>query len=92
MTTAKKEKRLTDYCQFLKGVGPARAVKLAKLGIENVNDLITHYPRKYYDRRQLRPIGALQPGVEETILGRILTSADRVARRRRPISSCSSMR
>jgi ATP-dependent DNA helicase RecG len=83
VTTAKKEKRLSDYCQFLKGVGPARAVKLAKLGIENVNDLITHYPRKYYDRRQLRPIGALQPGVEETILGRILTSADRIARRRR---------
>jgi ATP-dependent DNA helicase RecG len=76
---------LTDYCQFLKGVGPARAAKLAKLGIENVNDLITHYPRKYYDRRRLRPIGALQPGVEETILGRILTSADRVARRRRPM-------
>jgi ATP-dependent DNA helicase RecG len=85
LTATKKEKSLTDYCQFLKGVGPTRATKLAKLGIENVNDIITHYPRKYYDRRQLRPIGELQPGVEETILGRILTSSGRVGRRRRPI-------
>jgi ATP-dependent DNA helicase RecG len=85
MPASNRERSLTDKCQFLKGVGPARALKLAKLGIENVDDLITHYPRKYYDRRQLRPIGSLQPGVEETVLGRILTSADRNARRRRPM-------
>jgi ATP-dependent DNA helicase RecG len=83
--SSKKEPSLSDYCQYLKGVGPARALKLAKLGIENVNDLLTHYPRKYYDRRQLRPIASLQPGVEETVLGRILTSAQRNTRRRQPI-------
>jgi ATP-dependent DNA helicase RecG len=78
-----KSRKLTDYCQYLKGVGPARAAKLARLGIENVNDLITHYPRKYYDRRELRSIGALQPGVEETVLGRILTATGRQAKGRR---------
>ena len=81
----KKELTLNDYCQYLKGVGPTRAIKLARLGLENVNDLLTHYPRKYYDRRELRPIAELQPGVEDTVLGRVLTSADRNSRRRRPI-------
>ncbi|MGD8415135.1 MAG: OB-fold nucleic acid binding domain-containing protein, partial [Candidatus Latescibacterota bacterium] len=85
LTASRKEKSLTDYCQFLKGVGPARATKLSNLGIENVNDLITHYPRKYYDRRNIRQISQLQPGVEDTVLGRVLTSSDRVGRRRRPI-------
>jgi ATP-dependent DNA helicase RecG len=80
-----KDKKLTDYCQYLKGVGPQRALKLARLGIENVNDLLTHYPRKYYDRRQLCDIASLQPGVEDTILAKVLTSSGRNTRRRRPI-------
>jgi ATP-dependent DNA helicase RecG len=66
-------------------VGPSRALKLAKLGIENVNDLLTHYPRKYYDRRRLQTIAALQAGTEETVLGSVLTSSQRNTRRRRSI-------
>ena len=81
----KRERSLTDYCQYLKGVGPSRALKLVKLGIENVNELLTHFPRKYYDRRQLRTIASLQPGMEETILGQVLTSAQRNSRRRQSI-------
>lgn len=60
-------------------------MKLEKLGIEVVNDLLTHYPRKYYDRRQIRAIRDLKPGIEDTVLGRILTSAQRNTRRRRSI-------
>jgi ATP-dependent DNA helicase RecG len=81
----KRERSLTDYCQYLKGVGPSRALKLAKRGIENVNELLTHFPRKYYDRRQLRTIASLQAGMEETVLGQVLTSAQRKSRRRQSI-------
>jgi ATP-dependent DNA helicase RecG len=81
----KRERTLADYCQYLKGVGPQRALKLAKLGIENVNELLTHFPRKYYDRRQIHSIASLQPGSEETVVGRILTSAGRNTRRRQSI-------
>ena len=36
---------LFDSVQYLKGVGPARAKLLAKLGIETIYDLLTYYPR-----------------------------------------------
>lgn len=79
------EKSLGDLCQFIKGVGPAKAAKLRNLGIENVNDLLTHFPRRFYDRRNLTPISSLQPGVEETFVGRVMTATQRVPRRRRAI-------
>jgi ATP-dependent DNA helicase RecG len=76
---------LEDACQFLKGVGPARALNLRRLGIENVNDLLTHFPRTYYDRRRLAAIARLQPGVEETFVARVLTVTQRGPFRRRSI-------
>ncbi len=83
--TPPRERGLADFCQYLKGVGPARAVKLANLGIENVNDLLTHYPRKYYDRRRLVGISSLQVGVEDTFVGRVMTAAQRSPRRRKTL-------
>lgn len=38
-----------DSIQFLKGVGPKRAEKLAKLNIVTVGDLLSQYPRNYID-------------------------------------------
>ncbi len=76
---------LADRCQFLKGVGPVRAQRLLKLGIETVNDLITHFPRQYYDRRNLLKIGQLTPGENLSFLGQVLTVAQRRTRRRRSI-------
>ena len=43
---------LTD----LPGIGPARAKKLAKLGLERLGDLLGHYPLRYEDRRALYTI------------------------------------
>lgn len=40
----------------LNGVGEQRAKKLEKLGLTQVNKLLTHYPRDYEDRRRLYPI------------------------------------
>ncbi|HET6349817.1 MAG TPA: ATP-dependent DNA helicase RecG, partial [Candidatus Krumholzibacteria bacterium] len=83
--TAKRsrEKSLADACQFLKGVGPSRAEDLRRLGIENVNDLLTHFPRSYYDRRKLATIGSLQTGEEATFVGRVLSVTQRAPFRRR---------
>ena len=39
---------LTD----LPGVGPERAKALERLGLTNVGELLTHYPKRYEDRRQ----------------------------------------
>jgi ATP-dependent DNA helicase RecG len=36
----------------ISGVGEAKAVALANLGINTVGDLLAHYPRDYDDRTQ----------------------------------------
>jgi ATP-dependent DNA helicase RecG len=55
----------------LKGVGPALAKRLAKLGIESVADLVFWLPVRYEDRTHLVPIGSLRPGVRAAVEGRI---------------------
>ena len=42
--------------QFLKGVGPSRALKLQKLGIFTIEDLLEFFPVKYEDRRTVKNI------------------------------------
>jgi len=49
--------------KFLKGVGPNRALKLNRLGIYSVEDLLNYFPVKYEDRRVVKKIGELK---EET--------------------------
>src|ERR1043166_455583 len=44
----------------LGGVGPERVSLLARLELHTVEDLLLHRPRRYEDRRQLRPIAELQ--------------------------------
>ncbi|WP_245823864.1 ATP-dependent DNA helicase RecG [Sporomusa malonica] len=60
------QKLWSTKIQFLKGVGPANAAKLAKLGIFTVGQLLEHYPRRYEDRSQLKPIAKLTDGLYET--------------------------
>ena len=68
----------------LKGVGPALAMRLAKLGIENVADLLFWLPSRYEDRTRIVPIGALRPGMRAAIEGEI-ELAEVVFRRRRSL-------
>jgi len=51
----------------LKGVGPAMATKLARLGIHTVQDVLFHLPARYLDRTRITPIGSVQPGLEVVI-------------------------
>ena len=46
----------------LSGVGDARAKALASFGIDNVLDLLTHYPRRYIDRTREAQIRDLAVG------------------------------
>ncbi|MGC9372286.1 MAG: ATP-dependent DNA helicase RecG [Thermovirgaceae bacterium] len=68
--------------RFLKGVGPVRAEKLARLGIETVEDLLWHFPRRYEDRRQLTPLASLEQGRYHSILARIVSIEKRRTKRR----------
>ena len=61
--------------QFIKGVGPNRATLLNKIGIHNLKDLITYFPREHEDRGKVRGIAELAHGEEALIcaypIGRI---------------------
>lgn len=58
---------LKQSVQFIKGVGPSRVKLLNYLGIYTLEDLITYYPRKYEDRRNIKNIVDLQDGEEALI-------------------------
>jgi ATP-dependent DNA helicase RecG len=55
----------------LKGVGPALAKRLARLGIESVADLLFWLPTRYEDRTHIVPIGSLRPGSRAAVEGTI---------------------
>ena len=55
----------------LKGVGTQLAMKLARLRIHSVQDLLFHLPIRYLDRTRITPIGALQPNSDVVIEGDI---------------------
>ncbi len=68
----------------LKGVGEALAIKLGRLSIERVSDLLFHLPLRYQDRTRLTPMGTLRAGQEAVIEGEV-TANDVVKGRRRSL-------
>jgi ATP-dependent DNA helicase RecG len=68
----------------LKGVGDALAQKLAKLGIETVQDVLFWLPHRYEDRTHIVPIGSLRAGDRAVVEGEIQL-AEVVFRRRRQL-------
>ncbi len=44
-------------------MGPATVSKLAQLGIQNVGDLLQHWPRRYEDYSHVTPAAQVQPGL-----------------------------
>lgn len=66
----------------LKGVGAALALKLERLGILNLQDLLFHLPLRYQDRTRILPIGSLRPGDECVIEGTIRASDVLMGKRR----------
>jgi len=58
----------------LRGVGPALADKLAKLGVFQVQDLLFVLPMRYEDRTQISPMGSVRPGSRVVVEGEIQLS------------------
>ncbi|MFP1982146.1 ATP-dependent DNA helicase RecG [Lonsdalea quercina] len=72
----------TQPLNTLVGVGPSQANKLARIGLETVEDLLFHLPLRYEDRTQLYPINDLLPGIYATVEGEILRCDVTFSRRR----------
>ena len=74
---------LTDSIQYVKGVGPRRAELFKRLNINTVEDALTHLPRRYEDRGNLRKISQIKYGEIETISGIVKAAGINITTRKR---------
>jgi ATP-dependent DNA helicase RecG len=58
---------------FLKGVGPHRAELLRKLDIRTAGDLLYHVPHRYEDASTVAAIASLEPGMDATVIGAVVS-------------------
>jgi hypothetical protein len=65
--------RLDTPVTYLKGVGPARADALRRLGIVTAGDLLFHVPHRYEDASTVASIASLEPGMDATIIGEVIS-------------------
>lgn len=70
--SSRHDRSLDDELQYVKGVGPAFAQALLKIGLQTVGDILRHAPRRYEDRTRFRQIVELMPGETATIHGRVV--------------------
>ena len=73
-TEARSSKVYLDMpVNYLKGVGPARAESLRRLGIVTARDLLFHIPHRYEDASTISSIASLEPGMDGTIIGKVIS-------------------
>ncbi len=76
------QRKSSNYCpriskdtpvQYVKGVGPARAKLLERLGIKTLEDILFYLPWRYEDRKNLKKIYNLNYGNLETTLCEVVS-------------------
>ena len=73
-STAWKKPSLDDPIQFIKGIGPKKALLLEKLQLTTIEDFLYFLPFRYEDRSQLKKISALIPGEFATFIAEVLNA------------------
>ncbi|HEX2203358.1 MAG TPA: ATP-dependent DNA helicase RecG [Longimicrobium sp.] len=73
MSSVAPYSELDKPVQFLKGVGPRRAPLLQKMGLLTARDVLYHAPHRYEDASTITKIGALAPGMDATVIGRVVS-------------------
>jgi ATP-dependent DNA helicase RecG len=85
----KTSRSLDDSIQYIKGVGPKRALLLHKLGLETVEHCLYFIPHRYEDRSKVKKIGELIEGEQITFQGKVSDVHIQQLRRRRKILEVS---
>lgn len=75
--------KLAQPAQFVKGVGPKVGQLLARKGLKTVEDLLFFLPRKYEDRRVVKPIARIEAGRQETVVGTVVRAEIQPYKKRR---------
>ena len=63
--------KLDTELATIPGIGSKFTVRLQKLGIKTVNDLVWHFPFRYEDYSRVAPIGELEVGQSATVQGTV---------------------
>jgi len=66
----------------LAGVGPQMALKLEKVHVHTVQDILFHLPSRYEDRTRVTAIGSLLPNLATVVIGQIEAAQVVYGRRR----------
>ena len=74
-SSAWKKPSLDDPIQFIKGVGPKKALLLEKLQLTTIEDFLYFLPFRYEDRRQIKNISTLMPGEFATFMAEVLNAS-----------------
>ena len=69
----------------LRGVGDKKRVALAAMGVDNLFELLTFYPRRWVDRSNEARIADLVPGAEALVLATVRSVTKRTTRNRRTL-------
>lgn len=72
---------LENPISTINGVGGQTAEKLARLGVETIEELLYFFPRRYEDFSLITPIAKIQPG-NVTLKARVESVTTRTVRRR----------
>lgn len=62
---------LNENIQYIKGVGPKKAEKMGKLGINTIRDALYYFPRQFEDRSREKKIFQLEDSEKVTVKVRI---------------------
>ena len=81
----RKKYSLDDPLQYIKGVGPKRAILLEKLGLKSIDDCLFFIPFRYEDRTLVKKISELVVGERVTFLGEIMIAGTQHIGRRKKI-------
>ncbi len=76
---------LSTPVQYLKGVGPKMAKKLANIEIKEIKDLLYYFPRTYIDFNQIMPIKRLRIGDTAIIKAKVLSISNHRSQRKRMV-------
>ena len=79
---------LNKNIQYIKGVGEARAKTLNRLGIFNLEDLITYYPRTYEDRSKIKKLEDVEDGEDALIKATVVSRMQVITTRSRGMKIC----
>ncbi|HRV70479.1 MAG TPA: ATP-dependent DNA helicase RecG [Thermovirgaceae bacterium] len=71
-----------SHVRFLKGVGPARASRLGRLGVDTVEDLLYFFPRRYEDRRSIIDLSRLEVGSVSHAIASVVSIERRPTRKK----------